>query len=438
VRRLALAIILIAFMFGLGRFFHETFGDDLPPSICLGFILLASSAFAHVLSRRTRLPKITGYMILGLLAGPYVLNLIPKASVDSLKLIDDLAIALIAMSAGGEMRFGVLRLNFTGYVKTLTVIFLVVVTGSFVFCLAGKALLPAALREGWGPLLAAAALLAVSAAAKSPATTIAILKETDARGTLSEWTLNVLILLDAVVVVAFSFILALAEGLIGGEGGFRLGELLFLLKHIFGAVALGLIMGAFATLFLRRIEANHLLFVLLTAIIAVQLSRLFHLDLLILGVSIGFSVENFSRQGDRLIKAIEHGSAPVYVVFFTLVGADVRVDFLRQYWLISLASALAIGALTWLGVRAGARVARQPQPIQRYGWLGFISQAGVNLSFAVIIGERFTEIGAPEIGLAIKTLIIARVAINQIVGPILFRIGLSLAGEIPEERPRET
>ncbi len=422
-RNIGVAAGLIGFMFLVKAFYTNWLHVEPPPSVVVGFILLASFSFAKILAR---LPLIPGYIVIGLFAGPSVTGLIPDSSVGSLKLIDDIAIVIIAMTAGGEMRWSVLRIQFRAYVKTLTVMVLVIASGTFVSVVVYHGFISKDLGGSWAAALAAAAVLCVSAVAKSPATTIAVLRETEARGPLAEWSLNVLILLDGVVIVLFSFALAFAETLMGGESSFRIGEVYDLLKHIFGAVGAGFLLGAVATLYLRFFQANHLLFVLILAVSAVQLAEVFHLDLLIMGVVIGFSVENFSKQGARLITALEHGGAPVYVVFFTLVGARLRLDYLLGHWLITGLAAIGIASLTLIGTKIGARVAKAPEVVQRYGWLSFVSQAGVNLSFAVVIGERL-----PVIGPIIESMIIARVAINQIVGPILLRLGLSLAKEIP-------
>jgi Kef-type K+ transport system membrane component KefB len=417
---------LIGFMFLAKTFYTNLLDVEPPPSVVLGFILLASFSFAKVLAW-ARLPLITGYIVLGLLAGPSVAGLIPDASVGSLKLIDDIAIVIIAMTAGGEMRWSVLRTQFKAYATTLGVMIAVIASGTFIAVVIYHGFISHDLGRSWPAVFAAAAVLCVSAAAKSPATTIAVLRETEARGPLSEWSLDVVILLDGVVIVLFTFALAFAQAVAGSEGGFQLSEVADLLKHIFGAAAAGLILGAVTTLYLRHAKANHLLFVLILAISAVQLEEIFKFDLLIMGVAIGFSVENFSKQGDRLIDALEHGGAPVYVVFFTLVGARIQIQFPMSYWLVTGLSAAGIAALTYAGAKIGTRIVKAPESVQRYGWLGFVSQAGVNLSFAVVVGERLAGIGP-----IVESMIIALVAINQIVGPVLFRLGLALAGEIPD------
>ena len=61
----------------------------------------------------------------------------------------------------------------------------------------------------------------------------------------------------------------------------------------------------------------------------------------------------------------------------------------------------------------------------RYAWTGLVSQAGVALGLATIVADRL-----PRIGVAMQTVIVGIIALNQSVGPILFRYGLDRAGEI--------
>ena len=72
-----------------------------------------------------------------------------------------------------------------------------------------------------------------------------------------------------------------------------------------------------------------------------------------------------------------------------------------------------------------ARLVNETKAIQNYGGLAFLGQAGVTLGFSVIISERF-----PGVGETLSTIIVAAVALNQIVGPVAFRYALGKAGEI--------
>ena len=65
--------------------------------------------------------------------------------------------------------------------------------------------------------------------------------------------------------------------------------------------------------------------------------------------------------------------------------------------------------------------------LAREGWLGLISQAGVELGLAAVARRAF-----PEWGVSLETLIVAMIGVHELVGPICFRRALRLAGELRE------
>ena len=57
--------------------------------------------------------------------------------------------------------------------------------------------------------------------------------------------------------------------------------------------------------------------------------------------------------------------------------------------------------------------------------MGLVSQAGVTLGLSVLLASEF-----PGWGGRIQTLMVALIALHEIVGPVLFRGALGRAGEI--------
>ena len=62
--------------------------------------------------------------------------------------------------------------------------------------------------------------------------------------------------------------------------------------------------------------------------------------------------------------------------------------------------------------------------MQRWGAAPLISQAGLTLGLSVVIEKAF-----PQFGVGFRSLAIATVAINEFIGPILFKIALDRNGE---------
>jgi Kef-type K+ transport system membrane component KefB len=138
-------------------------------------------------------------------------------------------------------------------------------------------------------------------------------------------------------------------------------------------------------------------------------------------------MENISRHGEgaALRHAMERSAAPVFVVFFALAGAHMALAEIRALWFLIIPIVFVrIGAI-WLGVRLGARWAGVDNAQSRFVWMGLVSQAGVAIGLATVVAQIY-----PVRGVLIQTLFLAVIAINETIGPILFRQALVRSGEV--------
>jgi Kef-type K+ transport system membrane component KefB len=168
------------------------------------------------------------------------------------------------------------------------------------------------------------------------------------------------------------------------------------------------------------------------AFLTYQISQNFGYHPLLICLTAGFFVENFSSRGENLILAIERISLPVYVVFFRIAGASLDLEALRKSWLLALVVVIWRGVLKFSGTYLGAAVTKEDRGVQRKSWAGFISQAGVSLGMAVVIEKTF-----PEWGVSFKALVLAVIAINQVVGPVLLQELLFKVDEAGKKEERK-
>jgi Kef-type K+ transport system membrane component KefB len=131
-----------------------------------------------------------------------------------------------------------------------------------------------------------------------------------------------------------------------------------------------------------------------------------------------------SKQGHKLIKYIEQTGTVVYVVFFATAGADLDVPLLRQLWPVALLLAGSRGIITFAGARLSGHLADDPPTLRRWAWSGLVSQAGLALGLSGLVAREF-----PGIGTSFRALAIATVAVNEMVGPVLFKLALDRSGE---------
>ncbi|MBN1271558.1 MAG: cation:proton antiporter [Candidatus Aminicenantes bacterium] len=392
-------------------------------SLSLGFILV----FAFLLGKKIKqlsLPRITGFILAGIFCGPYIMKFLSTRDVQNLQLLDGLALSLIALTAGGEMRISELK----KYMRTLvSIVFFqtsVIIVGFTLFCFIGGSLFPFLAGKTMAQTVAFSLLLGTLATATSPSTTIAVINELKAKGKITDLVLSAAVVKDFAVIVLFAFSLSFSKGLLSPEKTFDAQFLLHILRDVGGSILIGLAVGGGIILYLRFIKEQMAVFILAVAFFTYQVSHNFGFHPLMICLLAGFIVENFSSQGEKFIQAIEKSSLPIYVIFFAISGASLNMAALQKTWFLALIIVVLRGILKYSGTYIGARLARAEQGIRKKSWAGFISQAGVALGMAVIIERTF-----PQWGDEFKALILAVIAINQIFGPILLQRLINRAEE---------
>jgi Kef-type K+ transport system membrane component KefB len=384
-------------------------------SIALGFILIFAFLFGKQVNR-FKLPQITGFILAGILCGPYILRFLNTNQVHDLQLLDGLALSLIALTAGGEMEIGRLK----GQLKSITslVVFqtVTIILGFLLFGLLGRQFFPFFSNLTLVQTAAASLLIGTLATATSPASTIAIITETKSKGKYTDLVLSVAVAKDFIVIMIFALFLSLSKPVFFTEQGFDIGILSQIFKEVGGSVVLGIVVGGGIILYLKYIQREMTIFILSVAFFTYQISHNYGYHPLLICLVAGFLVENFSPHGDRFIQAIEKTSLPVYVVFFAISGASLNLDALRSSWLLALFCVFWRGLLKFIGTYAGASVVKEERGVRNLSWAGFISQAGVALGLAILVEESL-----PHLKGVFLSLVIAIIAINQIVGPVLLQ-----------------
>jgi len=200
--------------------------------------------------------------------------------------------------------------------------------------------------------------------------------------------------------------------------------LLMVLMSLFA----GLAAGALIAYLLKYVREEVVLFVLTMSLAVVFISQYFELHFILICLIAGFLVENFSGLGERLVGAIERTSMAVYIVFFAIAGASIDFAALKQMWPCALLFVVLRLAGTGVGTMFGGRIGNESSIFKRYGWMGFVSQAGVSLGLVTLVARAF-----PDWGQTFRTIMIAAIAINQILGPVTLKILLGQAGETAEQ-----
>ena len=399
----------------------------------IGFLLLAGTLMSELLET-IGLPHLSGYLLAGIIGGPHVLHLVDHHTVEELSPVNTLALSLIALAGGAELRVETLRSVARGLAwATLIQSTLVLL------CMAGVFIVVApyiSFTQGMTlkALIGVSLLWGVFAITRSPSACMGILSQTRAKGPVATFALAFIMLSDVVVVVLIATMMMLARPLITASGSISVEDFRRLGHEILSSVAVGVTLGLGLSIYLRLV-GRQLLLVLLA--IGFGLSDTFtyiHVDSLLAFLAAGFVVTNLSDQGPKLLHSIEQTGSVVFVVFFATAGAHLDIPLLKQSWPVAVALCVSRTLFTVLAGRISSRLAEDPAILKRWGWSSLISQAGLALGLSVVIAKAF-----PSFGDGFRSLAIAAVAINEMIGPILFKFALDRAGETdrhePEVRP---
>jgi Kef-type K+ transport system membrane component KefB len=426
IRRLVVLALLIGGAVLLEPLRAPTEGVIAPRSLFLFGILLLTADTFGALAHDLRLPRLVGYLVAGIALGPSVARIVPAGVLEDLGMMKRLAIGLIGLLAGAELRMGDLRQRYRLILLVLvfqTVAVATVITGT---TLLARPWIPFLEGLGGAPVVFVTILFAVVLTVNSPMVTLALLTETRASGPLARTTLGVVLLADVVVILVFTGAFSLARASVGGATTGAAEILSQLLREVMGSILAGALVGGVVTLYLRYVKRELILFAVVVVFATAAAAQTLHFELLLSMVVAGFLVENVAPvRAEPLLEALHQTAVPVFVIFFAMAGAELHIQEFAAVWPIVLMIALVRIAAIYGSATLGSRLGGAEPSVARYGWTGLVSQAGVALGLATIVADRL-----PVVGLAMQAVTVGVIAFNESVGPILFRRGLERAGEI--------
>ena len=394
-------------------------------ALAVSFVLLAA-IYSGRIFHRLKLPHLTGFLLCGVALGPEVSGALTGGMLHDLSLVKRVAVGLIALVAGCELNLRALRPRMRPIGMQAAGGLGLAGLGLFVFFWLVLPHLPGTAELAGSQRAAVALVLATVLCALSPAVVIGLLSETRSSGPLSETTLSIVVLADLAIVVAFTAANAVAGSAFATEGAPAAGGFGTLAVHLGGSALVGALLGGVLAVYVVRVGRRVALFVFSVLFVVAEAGVAVHLDPLLVGLAAGLVLENASPvSGGRVVRETEPATVPVFALFFGVVGAEIH---LRQFWAMAgwAVAAATLRALAFVvGTRLGGRAAGVDPALTRRLPHGMISQAGVALALADLLA------GSPEPwSRAIAPLIFGTIFVNQLVGPVLFRLALVSAGEV--------
>ena len=386
-------------------------------AVLIGFILLIANVTGS-LAAAARLPRLTGYVIVGILAGPSISGLISVDAVEELALIDSFALALIALMAGGELKLSRLRPQARNILYVTLAVTGLVWAGLALLIVLISPLVPFLAALPLSGVFAVALILGIWGANSSPDLTVAVIEETHTSGPLADLILGATIVKDVVVIVLFTLTMALVAPLLNPGEELNVHALVELGREVGGALLLGAGLGWVFSMYLGddQERSRSPMATFLFAYLMVVLAERLHVELLLTGVAAGFVIENLSPAGDRMIRGIQSVSVVVFAFFFAVAGARLELGAIQEFWLAALIIFSGRAGLTYWGARIALQHTGASLDLRTKTWQGLISQGGVTLGLVLLIEERF-----PAVGSGVVTLGMAVIIGSILGGPILLK-----------------
>ncbi|MFT6717020.1 MAG: Kef-type K+ transport system membrane component KefB, partial [Saprospiraceae bacterium] len=384
-----------------------------------GIIAIAANQISKVFEK-VKLPLITGFLLTGIIAGPFILKMIPSEGTLKLNFINELSLAFIAFAAGSELYLKEIRGQFKSIIwNTVGQLVFTFTIGAFgVYYLAEY--IPFMQEMSEGGKIAVSILAGTIFIASSPSSAIAVINELRAKGPFTKTAIGVTVVKDIWVIILFTICFGVSKSLVSNEE-FKLGSIVFLILELASSISIGWLLNKIIVVFFK-LKVNQTIKTVLLISVGYGVYLLahfvrnftgdligheFYIEPLLICIFASFFITNYSTVRPEFQKVLHETGPVIYIAFFTLTGASLSIDVLLTVYGIAfvLFGVRLVGTMT--GSFIGGAIARDEWKFIRLGWMPFITQAGVGLGLATLIAVEF-----PGWGPEFSTLMIAVIVIN--------------------------
>ena len=417
-------------------------------------VLILVALLSTRVMKLVKLPNVTGYIITGILVGPFVFGLLfnnfsydgIKDSViyqyiDQIKWVSNVALGFIAFSIGSSFKAKTIK----SLGKSVLIITVLEAIGASILVFCGLFALHFALPDVISMELVLT--LAAIASATAPAATLMVIKQYKARGPLVNTLLPVVALDDAAALILFAILFQIASTISTG-GSFDAYKMLA--KPIFEIVislGIGIVLGLFISFANKYFKSrnNRLAFCIFTVFAALGFYYLFkqsymgefELSSLLICMMAGVIYTNLAKESGPTLDVLERFTSPIYMLFFVISGAslDLTIFFNENGLMVLLIAVCYIifrVAGKYLGAYSGASIAHSEPQVKKYLGLTLIPQAGVAIGLATTASDLFNRVGNTEASALVLAIILTSTLVYELFGPTITKFALTIANEIPK------
>ncbi len=392
--------------------------------LLLGIALVGGTIGGRIF-QKLRIPQVVGYIVIGIILGQSGLKIVNKQVIESLLPINYFALGLIAFMVGGELRKEVIsrygkQFLYILFSEGLAAFFMVSLLTSIAYYF---------FSHNLSLSIAVGILLGAIASATDAASTINVLWEYKSKGVLTTTTLGIVALDDGLSFLLFAIASSIASVLVGNKELSLSHAIFHPLWEIFGSIFIGVLAGYILVFFLNKYteEDKTLTFLLGGVLITLGLSISLGMDLLLAAMSLGILLTNsLPRRSKEVFSIMEKIAPPIYILFFVLVGAQLKISFFTP--LVGILVFLYLFGRTAgkiAGAYWGTIVSGGDEKVKKYlGWCLF-SQASAAIGLSILAAQVFPG----NVGGTIVAVITLTTFVVQLIGPSFVKMAIEKAGE---------
>ncbi len=392
--------------------------------IAIAIMLFCGFAMTR-LTKLLKLPNVTAYITVGILIGPFCLDLIPNTVIEGTDFLSDIALAFIAFSVGEFFKIKSLRKN--GSKTIIITVFEALLASVLVFILTFVIL-----RLD----IVLCIVLSALAAATAPTSTAMTIRQTKAKGDFVDTLLQVIALDDVLSLIAFSIALSIAGVFMSEREAVSAATVILPIVTNIGVMVLGGSFGFFLKILMpqKRTTDNRLIILISMLFLFCGICALLEISPLLGCLAMGMIYINVSGD-DKLYKQINYFSPPIMLLFFVRSGLNLKLDSLFSPTGNTGTVSIIVIALLYFVVRMigkyggaflGSTVVKADKKVRNYVGLALIPQAGVAIGLAAMAQRTL----GGSVGENLNTIILASSILYELIGPACAKLSLYLSGSI--------
>lgn len=381
-------------------------------------IILFSGFIMTRMTNTLNMPKVSGYILAGILIGPFGLNFIPETIIDGMSFISDLALAFIAFGVGKFFKKEVLM-------RTGKRIIIITISEALAAGVLVTFLLKFMFHLNWDFAL----MLGAIATATAPASTMMTINQYKAKGEFVNTLLQIVALDDVVCLLSFSVVSAIVNG--NAAGSLSASDILVPLAYNILVIGLGIFCGYFLSRLLipARSRDNRLILAIAMLLGLSGICAAIDISPLLSCMVFGAFYINLTED-KKLFRQINSFTPPVMSIFFIVSGMNLDIGALSTVGAIGVCYFVIRIIGKYLGTYISCMAVKTSREIRNYMGFALIPQAGVAIGLAFLAQRMLPA----ETGNLLLTIILSSSVLYEMVGPVSARTALFLSGSISREK----